>query len=230
MGFVYVPVNDPGLPIWQVVPLTLLGCAIGLGLVWCLVALIGLPGERRIRRRVETVEAAAGSDPPYGVASVEGAAERLFEEMHSAWDAGDRQRLARISDPDLMAGWVRRLDDYAAKGKRQRVSVLARPRLDYVSLLADRGLVRLRVRAKLRRGFESTDAIPQREQKRPVGSKVEVQQFWTLCRAGDDWILYSTRPPRLFAEYTHEAIVPPAAAPLPTEAAILSGGNFGGEG
>ena len=156
MGFVYIHVNDPGLPIWQVLPLTLLGCALGLGLVWCMVALIRLPGERRIRHRVQAVKAAAGGSPPYGVPAVEGAAKRLFMEVHSAWDAGDRQRLARVSDPELMADWVKRLDGYAGKGKRQRASVLDGPRLDYVSLLADRGLVRLRVRAKLRRGFEPT--------------------------------------------------------------------------
>ncbi len=216
MGFVYIHVSDPGLPIWQVVPLTLVGCALGLGLVWCLVALIRLPGERRIRRRVEVVEAAAGNDPTYGGAAVVAATERLLTEMFSAWDAGDRQRLARISEPDLMADWVKRLDGYAARGKRQRTSLLAAPRLDYVSLLADRGLVRLRVRAKLRRGFEPANALTQPDRKRPVGSKVAVEQFWTLCRAGEEWLLCSSRPARLAAEYTHEAIVPASVASLPT--------------
>jgi hypothetical protein len=136
---VYIHVNDPGLPIWQVVPLSILGCAIAFGLIWGVVALASLPGERRLRRRVRAVEAAAGQPPPYGVPAVEAAAGRLFREVHSAWDAGDRERLSRVSASGLMADWITRLDVYAAADKRQRVHVLDRPRLDYVSLLADRG-------------------------------------------------------------------------------------------
>jgi hypothetical protein len=211
---VYVNVGNPGLPIWQVVPLTILGCGIALGFIWAVIALVRLPGERRLRRRVQAVETAAGTSPPYGVAAVEGAAERLFTEMHSAWDAGDRERLTRISDPGLMADWNKRLDGYAADGKRQRVGVLGRPRLDYVSLMADRGLVRLRVRAKLRRGFEPANGDQLPVQKRPVGVKVAFVEFWTLSRSGNDWILCSTRPAPFRTEYASEPIVPPT--PLPT--------------
>jgi predicted lipid-binding transport protein (Tim44 family) len=202
-----IHVNNPGLPIWQVVPLTLLGGAIGLGLVWAVAELVKRPGDRRLRRRVEAVEAAAGTASPYGAVAVTQAAERLFTEMQSAWDAEDRERLAQISDPGLMADWVKRLDGYAAAGKRQRVAVLDGPQLDYVSLMADRGLVRLRVRAKLRRGFERTDSSQRPAPKRPVGGKIALVEFWTLSRSGDDWILYSTRSARLRAEYTGEPIV-----------------------
>jgi predicted lipid-binding transport protein (Tim44 family) len=215
---VYIHVDDSGLPIWQVVPLTILGCAIAYGLISAVIALAGLPGERRLRRRVRAVQAAAGRPPPYGVAPVEAAAERLFKEVQSAWDAGDRERLSRVSDPDLMADWITRLDGYAADGKRQRVRVLDGPRLDYVSLLADRGLVRLRVRAKLRRGFEPVKAKSRQRagRKRPVGAKVAFEEFWTLSRSGSDWILYSTRPRRFRSQYTSEPIVseaPAGAAP-----------------
>jgi predicted lipid-binding transport protein (Tim44 family) len=211
---VYIHVNDSGLPIWQVVPLTILGCAIAYGLIWAVIALASLPGERRLRRRVRAVQAAAGKPPPYGAAAVAAATERLFKEVHSAWDAGDRERLSRVSDPDLMADWVKRLDGYAADGKRQRVQVLDGPRLDYVSLLADRGLVRLRVRAKLRRGFEPRRAKAKERagRKRAVGAKVAFEEFWTLSLSGSDWILYSTRPRRFRAEYTSEPIVSETAA------------------
>jgi hypothetical protein len=204
---VYVHVDDPGLPIWQVIPLTVLGCAIAAGLLWAVAALINLPGERRLRRRVLAVQSAAGQSPPYGVAAVEAAAERLFKEVHSAWDAGDRERLAHISDPGLMADWIKRLDGYAADGRRQRVRVLDGPRLDYVSLLADRGLARLRVRAHLRRGFEPVNRNKRGGRKRSVGGKVAFEEFWTLRRSGSDWILYSTRPRRFRAEFTSEPIV-----------------------
>ena len=93
---VYINVGNPGLPIWQIVPLTILGCAIALGLVWGVVALFRLPRERRLRRRVQAVESAAGNSPPSGVPAVKGAAQRLFMEMHSAWDAGDRERLCLL--------------------------------------------------------------------------------------------------------------------------------------
>jgi hypothetical protein len=212
---VYVDVGNSGLPIWQVVPLTILGCAIAVGFLSGVMALVRLPGERRLRRRVHAVEAAAGDSPPYGVPAVKGAAERLFMEMQSAWDAGDRARLARISEPDLMADWTKRLDGYTADGKRQRVHVLNGPKLDYVSLLADRGLVRLRVRAKLRRGFQPANRDRLGVQKRPAGAKVSLEEFWTLSRSGDDWILYSTRTARSRAEYTSEPIVSEMAVPDP---------------
>jgi predicted lipid-binding transport protein (Tim44 family) len=208
---VYVNVGNPDLPLWQVVPLTILGCAIALGLLSGVIALVGLPGRRRLGRRVQAVESAAGDSGPYGVRTVKQAVERLSAEMYSAWDAGDRDRLARISDPDLMADWNKRLDRYAADGKRQRVQVLNGPRLDYVSLMADRSLVRLRVRASLRRGFEPVNRHRLGVQKRPVGAKVAVEEFWTLSRSGNDWILCSTRPSRFRAEYTSEPIVPETA-------------------
>jgi hypothetical protein len=208
---VYVNVGNSDLPLWQVVPLTILGCAIGLGLVWGVIALVSLPGKRRLGRRVQAVEAAAGNAAPYGVPAVKEAAKHLFTEMYSAWDAGERERLIRISDPDLMADWNKRLDGYAADGKRQRVHVLNGPRLDYVSLMADRKLVRLRVRAKLRRGFEPASRNRLAVQKRPVGAKVAFEEFWTLSRSDNDWILCSTRPARFRAKYMSEPIIPETA-------------------
>jgi hypothetical protein len=205
---VYVNVGDPGLPLWQVVPLTILGCAIAYGLLWGVSTLVSLPAKRRLDRRVMAVQAAAGNAGPYGVSAVTDAAERLFTQMYSAWDAGDKERLARISDPDLMADWNKRLDGYAADGKRQRVQVLNGPRLDYVSLMADRGLVRLRVRASLRRGFEPVNRNRREVRKRPVGAKAAIEEFWTLSRLGDGWKLYSTRPRRFRDEYTSERIIP----------------------
>jgi hypothetical protein len=127
-------------------------------------------------------------------------------------------QLTRISDPDLMADWTKRLDGYAANGKRQRVAVLEGPWLDYVSLLADQGLVRLRVRARLRRGFEPVSRQRRPVQKRPVGIKIVLEEFWTLSRSGDDWILFSTRPRRFRARYMSEPIIPQAAPRDPAPA------------
>src|SRR5215475_13271910 len=99
--------------------------------------LFGLPGERRLHRRVADVWAAAGDSGPYGPSVVKAAAIRLFADMHTAWDAGDRDRLRQLSDPDLMADWSKRLDGYHAQGKRQRIKVVKGPKVQYVSILAD---------------------------------------------------------------------------------------------
>jgi hypothetical protein len=203
----YVDVSNEGLPLWQVVPLTILGCAIAYGLIWCFLALVRLPGNLKVKRRARQVETAAGEAGPYGVPAVTQAAERLLAEMYSAWDAGDRDRLARISEPDLMAAWSQRLDRYAAQGKRQRIQLRDRPKLEYVSLMADRGLVRLRVRVKLRRGFQRVNRNRSKVQKRPTGAKVTVDQFWTLYLSGDTWILSSSRPLGNRAKYISEPIV-----------------------
>lgn len=203
---VYVDVSNSGLPLWQVVPLTVLGCAIGYGIICGVIGLFSLPGRRRLRKRVHAVEAAAGDNPVYGPSIVYASAARLFGEVQAGWDARDRERLARISDPELMSDWAKRMDGYAEAGERYRVKVLKGPRLDYVSLLADRGLVRLRVRAKLRRGLESKGkrrALPQDRGRQ----KIDFEEYWTFARSSGEWILWSTRPARYRAEYTTETIV-----------------------
>jgi hypothetical protein len=210
--FVAPDTNNSGLPLWQQVPLTILGVGIAFGLIFGLLALFKLPGERRLRRRVRTVEAAAGDSPVYGPAVVCAAGARLFGEIEAAWNAGDRQRLARVSAPDLMSDWTKRMDGYAAAGGRYRVDVLKPPRVDFVGLLADRGQVRLRVRAKLRRALELSNgkrrALPEDRGRQ----KVAFEEYWTLSRSGGEWILWSTRNARSRAEYSTEPIVPEASA------------------
>jgi hypothetical protein len=78
---VYVNVGNSGLPLWQVVPLTILGCAIAYGFIWGVTTLANLPGKRRLDRGLLAVEAAAGNAGPYAVPTVKEAAERLFTEM-----------------------------------------------------------------------------------------------------------------------------------------------------
>lgn len=207
-AFIYVHTSSEGLPWWAIVPLTCLGCAIAIWLLRGFAFLASAPGERRLRRRVSAVHAAAGDVGPYSAAVVQTAAARLFADMHTAWDAGDRARLQQLSDPDLMADWAKRLDRYQADGKRQRVRVVKGPKLQYVSLLADRGQVRLRVRAKVRRRFEPASG-PRKEPR--LGWGYPFEEYWTLARRNDEWILWSTRAPSFRREYTTEPIVPPGA-------------------
>lgn len=208
---IYVaPVPASGLPWWAVVPLTLLGCAIAFGLIAGFRWLVRLPSEMRLRRRVHEVETAAGDAAPYAAQTVHDACARLFAEVQEAWDAGDRERLQRLSDPDLMADWVKRIDGYAAAGGRYRGTVRSGPHLQYVGLLADRSQVRVRVRARLRRWLELPDgkrrALPEDRGRQ----KISLDEYWTLTLSGSQWILWSTRPARFRREYTSEPIVSPA--------------------
>ena len=215
-GLIYVHTSgDSGLPVWATFLLTLVGCAIAIWILRGLAFLLALPGERRLRRRVAEVQAAAGDSEPYSPSVVKAAATRLFVDVHTAWDAGDRDRLRQLSDPDLMADWAKRLDGYHAQGKRQRIKVVNGPKVQYVSIRADRGQVRLRMRAKVRRRFEAESG----PRKQPLfGWRYQFEEFWTLARRGEDWILWSTRPATFRKEYTTEPIVPPGAviaAPAP---------------
>ncbi len=217
---VYVPpVPSSGLPVWQEVPLAILGAAIAFGLMYGVLALSRLPAERRIRRRVQAVQAAGAESPVYGPAVVYAAAARLFGEVMAAWDAGDRDRLRGLSDPDLMSDWTRRMDGYAAADGRYRVKVLKGPRLGYVGLLGDHGQVRVRVRAKLRRALELSDgkrrALPEDRGRQ----KVAFEEYWTLSRSEGEWILWSTRDARFRTKCSTEPIVPPAATRAATPAA-----------
>ena len=76
------------------------------------------------------VHAAAGDAGPYSPERWCGARRaRLFADTQTAWDVGDRARLRRLSDADLMADWAKRLDSYQANGKRQRVKVVKGPKV-----------------------------------------------------------------------------------------------------
>jgi hypothetical protein len=95
--------------------------------------------------------------------------------------------------------------------------VVSGPKLQYVSLRADRGRVRLRMRAKVRRRFEPARG-PRKDPR--FGWSNQFEEFWTLSRRDGDWILWSTRSTKFRREYTTEPIVAPSAvAPAPTPAA-----------
>lgn len=216
VGYIYVHTSAEGLPWWAILPLTCLGCALAIWLLRGIAFVVSIPSERRLRHRVAAVHAAGGTDGPYSATVVHAAAARLFADVHTAWDAGDRARLAQLADPDLMADWAKRLDGYQAKGKRQRIKVVRGPKLQYVSLRADHGQVRLRVRGRVRRRFEPVTG--QRKDPRFAFSYY-LEEFWTLARRGEDWILWSTRPTKFRKEYTTEPIVPPGQS-APAQATV----------
>jgi predicted lipid-binding transport protein (Tim44 family) len=147
------------------------------------------------QRRVELAAAEAAEDnPAFAPDRVRHEATDLFLDIQSAWDAGNRAKLAQLVGPDLLAEWDRRLDDFERKGWHNRVEPVEPPRVEYVGLVhrgapaADR--VTVRIEAKLR---DYVVDLSGRHIKR-VGRMTEtvrVREFWTLARRGNRWILVS---------------------------------------
>jgi predicted lipid-binding transport protein (Tim44 family) len=139
--------------------------------------------------RVRTASAEAASDDPYFAADeLEAQARGLFVACQEAWDGRDVERLSELVGDDLMVEWRRRLDDFAAKGWHNRVSVLSAPRIEYVGLVnreddtEDRAVVR--ITASLRAFVVDGSG---RKMLR-TGAKTEqitLCEYWTLARSGD---------------------------------------------
>lgn len=92
----------------------------------------------RRRRRVRQVEsaaiAAAGEDDRLAPESVRSCAEALFRLVQRAWDRGDREQLATLLGPDLLAQWDGDLTELAQGGLDKPVGVLGEVEVDYVGL------------------------------------------------------------------------------------------------
>ena len=158
----------------------------------------GAASRRRVGQRERRVELAAAEaaedDAAFAAEQVRLRAARLFVDIQSAWDAGDRVRLRGLVAPELLAEWERRLDDFDRKGWHNRVQPLGEPSIEYVGLInrgddrADRVVVR--VEARLRDYVE--DASGQRVGRVDgAGETSRVREFWTLVKRDGHWILQS---------------------------------------
>lgn len=158
----------------------------------------GAASHRRVGQRERRVELAAAEaaedDPAFAPEQVRSQAARLFVDIQSAWDAGDRVRLRGLVAPELLAEWERRLDDFNRKGWHNRVQPLGEPSIEYVGLInrgddrADRVVVR--IEARLRDYVE--DAYGQRVGRVDgAGETSRVREFWTLVKRDERWILQS---------------------------------------
>jgi predicted lipid-binding transport protein (Tim44 family) len=158
----------------------------------------GVVSRRRVgarERRVELAAAeAAEDDAAFAPERVHSQAARLFVDIQSAWDAGDRVRLRGLVAPDLLAEWERRLDDFDRKGWRNRVRPLGEPSIEYVGL-TNRGedrSDRVVVRIKARLSDYVEDAYGQRVGRvDATGDTTRVLEFWTLVKRDGHWILQS---------------------------------------
>jgi predicted lipid-binding transport protein (Tim44 family) len=155
--------------------------------------------SRKLRRkRVEQVELAASEaaedDERFAPERVRGAAEQLFRDVQSAWDARDEARLATLVGPELLVEWKRHLAGLERKGWHNRVQVLGDVRVDYVGLTNREGAsddrVVVLIEATLR------DYVENRRgnkilRKGETDDTTELSQYWTLGIRDGRWILLS---------------------------------------
>ncbi len=151
---------------------------------------------RRARRAEEVRRralVAAEDDPVFAADHVVEEAGRLFVEIQEAWDRDDRDALAALVGPDLMAEWRLRLEDFASKGWRNHVSVVSSS-VEYVGLTnrpeqeEDRCVVR--VSAELEDYVIDRDGDRITHTGNPTG-ETALREYWTLGRGGGRWILLS---------------------------------------
>jgi predicted lipid-binding transport protein (Tim44 family) len=158
----------------------------------------GTPADRRRsskrQGRVELAAAeAAEEDPAFAPDVVKPAAADLFAAVQRAWDHGDRATLRRIVAPDLLIEWERRLDDFDARGWRNRVKPIGQPRIEYVGLThrgeaSDR--VTVRIEAKLQ-DYVIDRAGNHIKRRGHLGESTRITEYWTLIKQEDRWILAS---------------------------------------
>jgi hypothetical protein len=155
------------------------------------------PARTSLRRyrRMKAVRVAAAEaelvDPWFAYDSVLEAAEALFRAIQTAWDAGDRAALRRLTTTDLWAEWERRLDELARRTVRNRVRVETLL-IDYVGLAnhgsPDEDRVVVRVVSRLADYLETADGRAVKH----TGARSTVRlltEFWTLAPRDDRWIV-----------------------------------------
>ncbi|HWF74250.1 MAG TPA: TIM44-like domain-containing protein [Solirubrobacteraceae bacterium] len=147
------------------------------------------------RRKVELAAAeAAEDDPAFAPDVVRSEAARLFTQVQSAWDGGNRVRLRALVAPALLEEWERRLDDFARRGWRNRVKPLGDPKVEYVGLRRHGGSeedrVVVRIEAKLEDYVEDRYGHHIKRSGR-LTETTRVREFWTLGRRAGHWILVS---------------------------------------
>jgi predicted lipid-binding transport protein (Tim44 family) len=196
-------------------------------------------------RRVHAAAAeAAEDDPAFAPDVVKPAALRLFTEIQTAWDAGDRQTLHRLVAPTLAREWDRRLDDFARRGWRNRVKLLGEPHVEYIGLNAPTQQVVVRIEAKLRDYAEDRFGHHMHRAGR-LGEITKLREFWTLTRRNGRWMVASIEQG---AEGVHaldekviatpwsddqslrdEALIEGATADAPPSIAELAKVDYGGD-
>ena len=154
--------------------------------------------RRRLRERdrvVRTASAEAVEDDAYFASDeLERHAVALFRAAQMAWDARDREGLARLVGPDLLVEWKRRLDDFDRKGWHNRVEVLEDPTVLYVGITnredddEDRAVVRIAAELKAYVVDRAGHRVMRDGEKDEV---VTLTEYWTLARRDGAWMVHS---------------------------------------
>jgi predicted lipid-binding transport protein (Tim44 family) len=147
------------------------------------------------RRQVELAAAeAAEDDPLFAPEMVVQGAEQMFRMAQEAWDACDDARLAQLLSPELLVEWRRRLADFADRGWRNRVEVLAVEAVEYLGLVNREGeaddRVTCRITAHLR-DFVETDTGARIKRAGATSDVVALTEYWTFGRRDGGWIVAS---------------------------------------
>lgn len=188
---------------------------------------------------------AAADDGAFDADAIREQAAALVLAAQAAWDARDRDRIRQLIGGDLLAEWLRRLDDFDAKRWHNRVVVTGRPEIQLISIVnraedaADRAVVHVRL------AIESWVDTPAGKQF-PTGQTtpaMTLSEYWTLAKRDGGWILVSIeqedegehnlrstlvltpdQDPELAAAARTELAVGDAAAPAAEVASLVSTG------
>jgi predicted lipid-binding transport protein (Tim44 family) len=195
--FFFIPVGGGGLLLFILILVIVFFVLPRVLAWWRRQRTAGVVSRRRVAARERRVELAAAEaaedDAAFAPERVRSQAGRLFVEIQSAWDAGDRVRLRGLVAPELLAEWERRLDDFDRKGWRNRVRPIGQPSIDVG--LTNRGedrADRVVVRIEARLSDYVEDAYGQRVGRiDAAGDTTRVREFWTLVKRDGHWILQS---------------------------------------
>ncbi|HKP88725.1 MAG TPA: TIM44-like domain-containing protein [Thermoleophilaceae bacterium] len=154
---------------------------------------------RKRRERVRTAAAeAAEDDPDFAATVVEREAANLFRTIQDLWTKRDRGGLSRLVGEDLAREWVRRLDDFERKGWQNVVRVKGGPTVRYVGLVNREDDTDDRVVVRVEASLEDYVRVTGGGMLLADGASSQMRsldEYWTLGKRGDAWILLSIEQP-----------------------------------
>jgi predicted lipid-binding transport protein (Tim44 family) len=170
--------------------------------------------SRKLRKRSERVTRAsaeaAQDDPDFAAELVQREAANLFRTIQDLWTKRDRGGLSRLVGTDLAKEWVRRLDDFNRKGWQNVVRVKGGPTVHYVGLVNREDDQDDRVVVRVEATLEDYVRVTGGGVLLADGASSQTRQldeYWTLGKQGDRWILLSIEQPEEGKHQLEEEIV-----------------------
>ena len=170
--------------------------------------------SRKLRKRSARVTTAAAEasedDPDFAAGLVQREAANLFRTIQDLWTKRDRGGLSRLVGEDLAREWVRRLDDFERKGWQNVVRVKGGPTVHYVGLVNREDDTDDRVVVRVQASLEDYVRVGGGGMLFADGASSqmrELDEYWTLGKRGDSWILLSIEQPEEGKHQLEEEIV-----------------------